>query len=96
MKNRKQRTKINSAYSSWEEILCGVPEGSILGPLFFIIFLCDLFLIMDDIDFTSYADDNTPYAIGNHMEDVIFILQNSSKILFQWFVDNQMKVKPEP
>ena len=43
---------------------------------------------MDDIDF---ADDNTPYTIGNNMEDVIFRLQNSSKILFQWFMDNQMK-----
>ena len=73
----------------------GVPEGSILGPFLFIIFLFDLFLIIDDIDFTSYADD-TPYAIGNDMEDVIFKLQNSSKILFQWFMDNQMKAKPEP
>ena len=42
---------------------------------------------MDDIDFASYADDNTPYTIGNDMEDVK--LQNSSKIIFQWFMDNQ-------
>ena len=80
LKNCKQRTKINSAYSSWGEVLCRVPEGSILGPFLFIIFLCDLFLIIDDIDFTSYADDNTPYATGNDMEDVIFKLQNSSKM----------------
>ena len=41
--NRKQRTKINSSYSSWEEILFGVPQGSVLGPLLFNIFLCDMF-----------------------------------------------------
>ena len=41
--NRKQRTKINSSYSSWEEILFGVPQGSVLGPLPFKIFLCDMF-----------------------------------------------------
>ena len=46
LKNRIQRTKINSEYSSWEEIMFWVPEGSILGALLFNIFLCDLFLIM--------------------------------------------------
>ena len=50
---------------------------------------------MDGINFASYIDDNTPYTIGNDMEDVIFKLQNSSKILFQWFKDNQMKANPE-
>ena len=50
---------------------------------------------MDDIDFGSYADDNTQYTIGKDMEDVIFKLQNSSKLLLQWFIDNQMKAHPE-
>ena len=35
---RKQRTKINQSYSSWEDILFGVPQGSTLGPILFIIF----------------------------------------------------------
>ena len=41
--NRKQRTKINTSYSSREEILFGVPQGSILTTLLFNIFLCDMF-----------------------------------------------------
>ena len=57
----------------------------------FNIFLCDLFFHNDDIDFASYADDNTLYTIVNDVGDVIFKLKNSSKILFQWFMDNQMK-----
>ena len=47
--NREQRTKVNLSYSPWEEILFRVPQGSILGPLSFITFLCDLFLIMNEI-----------------------------------------------
>ena len=92
--NHKQRTRIDSPYSSWEGILFGVPQGSILGSLLFNIFLCDLFFIIYDTDFASYADDNTPYTIENDMEDVILKLKNLSKILFQWFMDNQMKADP--
>ena len=50
---------------------------------------------MGDIGFESYADDNTPYATENDIEGVIFKLQNSSKMIFQWFMDSQMKANPD-
>ena len=90
-----QRTKINSEYSSWEGIMIGVPQGSILGPLLLNIFLCDLFLITENIDNASYADDSTPYTTGNSIEEIIQKLENAAKTLFQWFSDNQMKANPD-
>ena len=92
--NRKQRTRINTAYSSWEEVLFGVPKGSI-GPLLFNIFICNLFLIMNKVDFASYADNNTPYVIGNGAKEAINSLKEASHELFYWFANNQMKTNPD-
>ena len=95
LSNKKQRTKINSEFSPCEEILFGVPQGSILGPFLFNIFLCDLFFIMNDVEFASYADGNTLFFVGDDLNDVILKLQNASKTLFKWFNDNQMKANPD-
>ena len=64
--NCKQRTKVDSFYSFWEEVLSGVPQGSILGPPLFNIFMCDLFLILKATYFTGSADDNTPFVARNN------------------------------
>ena len=62
LSDRLQRFRINSQYSSWSYILFGVPQGSILGALFFNIYRCDLFLFLEDSDIANYADDNSPFA----------------------------------
>ena len=82
---------VNSSYSHWEEILFGVPQGSILGPLLFNIFLCDIFFIMNETDFASYADDNMPYRTANTIDEVIHSLEHDSMMFSQWFSDNQVK-----
>ena len=73
---RKRRVKINDQFSSWMDILLGVPQGSILRPLLLNIFLCDMFLFCKDVDFASFADDNTPYCISKTPEEVISQLEN--------------------
>ena len=94
LKNRKQRTKINSAYSSWEEILFG-SQGSILGLLLFSIFLCYLSYMMNDTHFASYANDNTPYVLADTINEVIKRLEPASVNLLKWFANNQMKANQD-
>ena len=60
LSNRKQRTKIENTYSTWLDVIFGVPQGSVLRRLLFNVFLTDLFFVVNDIDIGSYADDNTP------------------------------------
>ena len=59
------------------------------------IFVCDLFSVLSDVEFASYADDNTPYVVKNNIRSVIKSLENTSVELFEWFSDNQMKANPD-
>ena len=95
LSNRKQRTKVSNKYSFWSIILSGVPQGSILGPLLFNIYICDLFYIIQEHEFVSYADDNTPFAIGKSFADVRDNLEAIWNEFFQWLSNNQMHGNPD-
>ena len=80
--NRKQIIKVNLSYS-WEENLFGVPQVPILWPLLFNIFFCDLFFIMNEVDFSSFTDDNTPHRMVNTISEIIQSLEHDSMMLFK-------------
>ena len=95
LKGRKQRTKINSSYSAFAEIFSGVPQGSILGPLLFNIYICALVIENSDINIANYADDNTPYACSSDLDSVIFKLQKNTERIFRWFYNNNLILNAE-
>ncbi len=90
LKGRQQRVKINSEYSSWKEILDGVPQGSVLGPLLFNIFINDLFLFVKNSDICNYADDNTLIAADINIDSIITKLEADIDTLNSWFINNHM------
>ena len=93
--NRKQRTEVDSFYSSWEAILSGVPQGSITEPLLFNIFMCDMLLILKGTYFTGYADHNTPFVVRDNIVDVIKALEEIGESLVNWFSNNEIKLNTD-
>ena len=94
LSNRTQRVKLDSTLSLWLKILLGVPQGSILSPLFFNIFLNDMLWFVEKTDICNFADNNTIYSCAKSVHDVIENLQSDLEIALKWFKDNQMMANP--
>ena len=86
LKDRKQNVRINSIFSACQNILSGIPKGSILLPVLFSIFLKDLLLCIEEPDLHDFAVDNTITATCNTLTEHLKILEQESESVFvSWF-----------
>ena len=85
LKGSFQKTKVINSYSSWSEIIAGVPQGSNLESALFNIFLNHLFVYSEETFSSNYTDNNTLYSSGNTIENVKKALSNDFRIIGNWF-----------
>ena len=94
LSNRYQRVKIGSTFSSYLEILRGVPQGSILGPLLFNLFINDLMFFIQETEVCNFADDTTIYSCSPNYEEATQKLSNDTHLVLNWFRINSMAANP--
>ena len=94
---RQQSVLVNGIYSSYNNVKCGVPQGSILGPVLFCLYINDLPLCLTTNKATIelFADDSTLHTQGKTLHDIQCTLQVSVNEIQQWCYNNKMVLHPK-
>ena len=95
LSNRRHRVRIGTCFSSYLNLDLGVPQGSVLGPILFNIFINDLFYSVNGKDLCNFADDNTLHKCGATLDHVIAYLKSELDIILFWYKTNSLVANPD-
>ena len=92
---RWQRTKVNSNFSTWSELLQGVPQDSVLGPIPFSNYLNKLFYMTEMTQVCNFANGTTFYVFDKDLNTLINRLEHDTALTVEWFENNFMKLNQD-
>jgi retron-type reverse transcriptase len=88
---RRQRVRIGQTYSNWEHVTSGVPQGTVLAPFLFILYVNDIQNELNGVKILKFADDTKLYCSINDISDTIK-LQSNLDLMGDWFIKWRMPV----
>ena len=95
LSNRWQRAKVNKNFSSWAELIQGVPQGSVLSPLLLNIYFNNLFCLAESNEVYNFANHTTFFACDKDLKTLISRLEHNSHLAIEWFESNYRKLNQE-
>ena len=95
LNGREQRVVINGCYAEWGSIKSVVPQGSVLGPLLFLVYINDLKKVLS-LQFVIFADDTSLFSTVNDPNSSAGELNNDLQQISQWAFQWKMSFNPDP
>ena len=86
---------LNGQHSSWADVKVGVPQGSILGPLLFLIYINDLPNGLNS-NVTLFADDTSLFSVVHNITDSANLLNSDLSKINEWALQWKMSFNPDP
>ena len=95
LKDRKQRTVLNWMSSKWEDISAGVPQGSILGPLFLLVHINALAVVLQ-CNVKLFANDTSPFTVVQDSNTAAIDMNDDLELIREWAQNWKMSFNPDP
>ena len=92
LKDREQCVRLGSVLSDWRTVNIGVPQGSVLAPLLFILYINDLPLVPENLSTILFADDTTIFGSASTLEPLLNLFNNELVKIYNWTCENRLSL----